>query len=770
MKSTASDILPLLPLLALPALAQTNIPAGTTRFDADTPGSYVLAEGVARGVSSGGNEVIRIANSGTAGTYTVTVNGSAVQSGTGRGVRGGLGAGVTYNLVVGANGLVQAFNDDAVQARAGTFNVTNSGTIYAGTNIAATPSAPFAGGQALDLASATGGTVVNNASGLIRADGHDAVRLGSNMSFTNFGTVLGNSVVNDASSNNVFNTSPLSTSVAENFSTSEGVSFEDGANSSLDNHGSISGSRHGVESGENAANITITNRSTGTIVGRNGSGVGFDSVSASASNVTVHNFGLIRGDYAGAGHIVDRTGAAGPTNDGDGDGVDIDGAATINNYSTGRIVSTGAGGFDSGGRANNSEGISIGGGVIVNDGLIRGADRGIVVNNDTNIDRSGVAATTITNNEGATIEGQAGFAIRLENKLGDARDNDTIVNAGTITGNGTIPDPDAVVTLQDGTVDTHSAGTLDGVVYAGEGLARFIRGDGSAIQTGEGDDVLTNTGTITGNTGRAINMEGGDDTVNYNGGTITGEINGGAGSDTLNLGAGVNASSAVKNFETVGVASGSAEISGVLSGTTLAKTGEGRLVLSNANLHTGLVTVEAGELAVANATGSATGSGDVRVNAGATLSGGGFIAGNVELSGVLAPGAGLGALSVGGDVTWNGTAENAWNFQLGLAGASDHLSVGGDFLKGTGEAYVFDFLSGATEGTYVLVDWTGTTTFSAGDFSYVNLAAGLTGVFSIDGNRLEFTASAVPEPAAAAALLGAAALGLAVWRRRGRQA
>ncbi|WP_022720529.1 autotransporter outer membrane beta-barrel domain-containing protein, partial [Rhodopseudomonas sp. B29] len=130
---------------------------------------------------------------------------------------------------------------------------------------------------------------------------------------------------------------------------------------------------------------------------------------------------------------------------------------------------------------------------------------------------------------------QNGFAILLENKTGTAADNDTIVNYGTIVGNGSIPDPNAVVLLQNGTPDTGSVGTLDGVTYTGTGSARFIRGDGSAIQMGEGNDVLTNYGTIIGNNGRAINMEGGNDTVNIMPGSrIVGLVNGGAGTDTLN--------------------------------------------------------------------------------------------------------------------------------------------------------------------------------------------------------------------------------------------
>ena len=169
-----------------------------------------------------------------------------------------------------------------------------------------------------------------------------------------------------------------------------------------------------------------------------------------------------------------------------------------------------------------------------NYGAVSGS-RGILVNKDTNVDRSGVAATTINNYAGATITGTSGFAIRLENKTGTAIDNDTIVNHGTIIGGGAIPDPNEVILMESGAVDTNSTGTLDGVVYTGTGAARFIRGDGSAIQMGEGNDVLTNYGTITGMNGRAINLEGGADTLNVMGGSkITGLVNGGADADILN--------------------------------------------------------------------------------------------------------------------------------------------------------------------------------------------------------------------------------------------
>ncbi len=462
------------------------------------------------------------------GTSAIINSGLILQNGTGRAIDL-TAAGVTLTLTNNAGATIQAVAQDAVRIDvASTLNMTNAGTIYSGPNILVNPSMGVNTGQALDFASGIGGTLLNESTGLIRADGADAVRLGSNMTLTNNGTIRGNSVINDSSANNVFNIAP-NNSVLETFSTSEGVSFENGANSTLINSGTISGSRHGVESSENAVNVTITNNATGQIIGRNGSGIGFDSTSTSAANVLITNSGLIRGDYAGVGNVIDRTGTPSFTNDGDGDGIDVDGAVTIMNLASGRILSTGAGGFDSRGRANNSEAVAIGGGFITNSGLIRGANRGILVNNDANLNRSAFAATTITNS--GTIEGQNGYGIRLEGSFAD-----TITNTGTIIGTGSIPDPSGTVLRQDGTTDPAN-GTLDAQTFSA-GSARFIRGDGSTIQTGEGNDRLDNTGTISTTNGRAVNLEGGNDTmIVRKGSNINGLVNGGthATGDTLEL-------------------------------------------------------------------------------------------------------------------------------------------------------------------------------------------------------------------------------------------
>ncbi|KRP47425.1 hypothetical protein SAMN04490190_4051 [Pseudomonas libanensis] len=99
------------------------------------------------------------------------------------------------------------------------------------------------------------------------------------------------------------------------------------------NYGLISGDRHGITTDEGA---TLTNY--GTVIGRNGSGFGSDV------DGTVINHGTLTGAFSGL------------QPDSDGDGVDIDKIAHIENY--GVIQGVGAGGVDKNGFANGSEGIA----------------------------------------------------------------------------------------------------------------------------------------------------------------------------------------------------------------------------------------------------------------------------------------------------------------------------------------------------------------------------------------------------------------------------
>lgn len=219
-----------------------------------------------------------------------------------------------------------------------------------------------------------------------------------------------------------------------------------------------------------------------------------------------------------------------------------------------------------------------------------------------------------------------------------------------------------------------------------------------------------------------------------------------------------------------GSASVDAEITGLITSTStggaLLTTGLGTLSLTNANTYTGGTTIEAGRLLANNTTGSATGTGAVTVAAGATLGGNGTIAGATTVSGIIAPGNSIGTLTIENDVTWNGTAVNAWQFELGPDNTSDRLAIteGGSFLKGSGDDFIFDFMGSTITGAFTLITWEGTTTFADSDFGYINLGGGLGGEFAFVDSSLVF--SAIPEPGTYSAIFGVAVLALALYRRR----
>ncbi len=528
----------------------------------DTPnsavsGNFTLTNNAGAIISSS-NDVFRIQNNLTSGTITINNAGTMTSTNNGQVLDFGsvAAAATAFSITNQAGALMRSAGDDAIRLGAGNSVITNSGLIDATgafrainlnanlNNVASFQVFNNAGGviqslddavringsgstttttsiqvlidnagtirtigagsgQAIDFdnltSAASSVNIINRATGIISSADADAIRPGQNFTITNYGQIIANAL-------------PVPTDRPG----ADAIDLQVGHKGTVYNYGTISGAKSGTASDVNST-ITVYNYAGATITGRNGSGVG------SGGNATVYNWGTITG-------AIDSTSLRG-----DGDGIDTDFVLTLTNY--GLIQGTGAKGYDGGFRLNNSEGLAIGGGTIANYGTISGAGAGIVVNNDSNPNnsRSGSAALTLTNYASGTIVGQNSYAIRSENKTGTAADNDTIVNYGTIIGNGIVPDPNAIVRLQKPTSDIDPAnGTLNGVTYAA-GSTRFIRGDGSAIQMGEGNDVLTNYGTIIGNTGRAINLEGGNDTLNImKGSRIAGLVDGGAGTDTLN--------------------------------------------------------------------------------------------------------------------------------------------------------------------------------------------------------------------------------------------
>lgn len=135
----------------------------------------------------------------------------------------------------------------------------------------------------------------------------------------------------------------------------------------------------------------------------------------------------------------------------------------------------------------------------------------------------------------------------------------------------------------------------------------------------------------------------------------------------------------------------------------------------------------------------------------------------------MAPGNSIGSLTTTGTVTWN--SNNAWQVELGTSGpslsspgTSDRLNILGDFVASDGSSWSFDFLGTGSVGFYKIVDWAGSTDFSASQFVATNLTGGLSGSFIVDHSSSALYLQVVPEPSSAAMLLGV--VGLLTLRRR----
>ncbi|WP_188261945.1 autotransporter outer membrane beta-barrel domain-containing protein [Azospirillum tabaci] len=437
----------LLLFVSSPALAQFAVTGGST-----VTGSQTLTGTQTGTVAVGGTlqtTGAAVTQSGTAGNVVLD-NAGTIRSTGGRGFDTSGGNTVrTLTLTNRAGALIQSDVNDAVRINT---NITSGGVTIdnAGTIRAAAPTDPASAvqGQALDLRTMnTAGVpliVINRASGVIEALNDDALRPGLNATIDNAGIIRSSGANTSGGANG--------TADAIDAGGRTGVTVTNRSG------GLISGARHGITAD---TDITVINEAGGTIVGRNGSGVGSDG------NGTVINRGLISGDYAGAGNIFNSSGIA--STNGDGDGVDIDYIGTIVNEGT--IRGTGAGGVDSGGRPNGADGIAMGGGTITNSaaGVISGTGHGIMV--DDGAEGAAYGATTITN--AGRIESRDGPAITLIGPYAN-----TITNSGTITGGG--GDPVAIA---------FGAGNDRLVIQGGSIVGKVLGGGGTdalEVQLGSG--------------------------------------------------------------------------------------------------------------------------------------------------------------------------------------------------------------------------------------------------------------------------------------------
>ncbi|WP_448109809.1 autotransporter outer membrane beta-barrel domain-containing protein [Pseudomonas azerbaijanoccidentalis] len=384
---------------------------------------------------------------GTAGAGVVIDNAGKIVSTGGRAIdsSGDLIQARNYSIYNRAGGQILGFND-ALRIDSnfvsGNLLIDNSGIIRSTT------------GQGLDLdALRSAGittTIINRAGGLIRGDASDGMKTGANATITNYGEI------STGDSHNA----------DEKF---DGVDIDSATGVTVTNYGTISGGRHGITTDLGA---TLTNY--GQITGRNGSGFGSDG------DGTVINHGTITGAYSGL------------QPNGDGDGVDIDKIAHIENYGT--IQGVGAGGVDKNGFANGSEGIALGGGYVLNanGAMISGANSAILV--DDGSGGSGLAATTLENF--GTIQGLDGFGVKFVGEFADS-----VINGGTISGsNGLALDlggGNDNLTLRNG---SRFIGAVDG----GSGYDRVVMDDAAGGSFGssrnfEWLEVKQGAWTLTGN-------------------------------------------------------------------------------------------------------------------------------------------------------------------------------------------------------------------------------------------------------------------------------
>lgn len=336
-----------------------------------------------------------------------------------------------YSIINRSGATIQGSNDALridTNFTSGSVLIDNSGTVRS-----------TGSGQAIDLDSLRSEgvqtTLINREGGLIRGEFSDGMKTGSNATILNYGEISSGDALTD---DNKF----------------DGIDIDSATGVTVTNHGTLSGGRHGMTTDLGA---TLVNY--GEVTGRNGSGFGSDG------NGTVINYGTITGAYSGL------------KPNGDGDGVDIDLIAHIENY--GVIQGTGAGGVDKNGFANGSEGIALGGGYLYNaaGALISGANNAVLV--DDGSDGPGVAATRLINN--GTIKGLDGFAVRFVGEF-----DDVVSNKGLISGSNGLA-------LDLGGGDDHltlgSASRFDGLVDGGSGYDRVTLDDPAGGRFGNSQNV-----------------------------------------------------------------------------------------------------------------------------------------------------------------------------------------------------------------------------------------------------------------------------------------
>lgn len=268
-----------------------------------------------------------------------------------------------------------------------------------------------------------------------------------------------------------------------------------------------------------------------------------------------------------------------------------------------------------------------------------------------------------------------------------------------------------------------------------------ISGTGQVTQAGTGETIFTtNVNTYSGATNlnagtltfSSLGSLGSGTALNFNGGALnwatgnTDDISG----RTVTL----NSPGGILNTNGGNITLANPIGNGGAGGLT--KTGLGALTLGAANSYSGNTTLSAGSLILTNASGSATGSGNITTAIGTTLGGGGSASGtaSVALGAILAPGSnGVGTLTLGG---LNLAAGSIVHIEFASPSSFDKvvstnltLNGGGLQLYNAGGTTQF-----ATAGTYGVFEHTNATQGTgAGSLSVLNPKAGFSYSFADSG-------------------------------------
>ncbi|QIF02857.1 autotransporter-associated beta strand repeat-containing protein [Roseimicrobium sp. ORNL1] len=538
----------------------------------------------------------------------------------------------------------------------------------------------------------------------------------------------------------------------------------------------------GVYNASGTATFNATGGNGGMFVGENG--LGTLNVSDSA-NVNLAVNGLIFGQVANSNGTVNLLGGTITTNrviKGAGTGTfnfnggTLKANATNATFMTGltnAFVYSGGAKIDSGGfditiaqplQAPTGSGVSS---IAVTDGGSGYVDTPVVVLSGG----SGSGATAIATVVSGVV---TGFVI---------------TNPGT----GYVVGDVLTVTLHGGGATTAAtAGTISLAANTSGGLTK----SGAGVLTLSGTNTYTGGTSITGGTlalGHATNTLADTGTVTVNGGAL--DI--GANAETVGgltlVSGSITGTTGVITASSYSMQSGT--VSGILGGSgALTKTTAGSVSVTSANTYTGATTVSAGRLLANNATGSATGTGNVIVESAGRLGGigrvgvlGGTQSITVNSGGVIEVGntgdiasetldlatSGAGTISLLGtlefDIYDNLGGENpaASNDQLFLF--SDTSIVLSGTLKVT-DTTTFSATDWAEGDKWRLLDWSGVTagTKFTGGFTTLDLPtldSGLSWITSADASGFYIAVAVVPEPDRALLLLGGLTL-LVTHRRR----